>query len=188
MLLALGGALRMRVSRSTCARSSLGRHPGHVILGLFDFGDRPGGLVSSTDELPTEQRTLVDSVRFDMRRYGARLVRAELAGGALLTAALAVVVLAAVVTRRPMAPVGQLLLLGLGVFFAGGTLNCLTLLVIACRHGAGSTTPDDPDLTHHAILRLIGFLLIPGSLPLVALRQGRRRARRPSPSARRARR
>ncbi len=120
--------------------------------------------MSSTDELSTEQRTLVDSVRFDMRRYSARLVRAELAGGALLTAALAVVVLAAVVTHRPMTPVGQLLLLGLGVFFAGGALNCLTLLIIACRHGAGSTTPADPDLTHHAILRLIGLLLVPGSL------------------------
>ena len=131
-----------------------------------------------TDELPKVQLTLVDSVRFDMRRYGARLVRAELAAGTLLAAALAVVVLAAVVTRRPMTPVGQFLLLGLGVFFVGGALNCLTLLVIACRPGAGCSTPDDPDLTHHAILRLVGLLLVPGSLPLVALRQWRHRGRR----------
>jgi hypothetical protein len=123
-----------------------------------------------------------------MRRYGARLVRAEPAAGTLLAAALAGVVLAAVVARRPLAPVGQFLLLGLGMFCAGGALNCLTLLVIACRPGTGPTTPDDPGLTHHAILRLVGLLLVPGGVPLVALRQGRDQPQRIYPSARRGRR
>ena len=118
--------------------------------------------------------SLADIVRLDMRRYGVGLVRAEFAAGALLTAALTLVLLAIVVTHRQMALAGQFLLLGLGIFFAGGFLNCLTLFIIACRQGMGRATPDDPGLTHRAILRLTKLLIIPGSLPLLALRQGRR--------------
>ena len=147
-------------------------------MGASDRRDRPRRSARPTGTRSADHLTLVDIVRLDMRRYGARLVRAEFAGIALLAAALTLLLFAVVVTRRPMAPVGQLLLLGLGVFFAGWLLNCLTFLVIACRPGAGPTTPDDPDLTHHAILRLIGLLLVPGSLPLVAFWQWRHRARR----------
>ena len=131
-----------------------------------------------TDTPPAERLTLVDIVRLDMRRYGARFVRAEFACGALLAAVLALPPLAAVVAHRPMPPVGRVVLLALGLCFAGWLLNSLTLLVIACRHDAGPATPDDPGLTHRAIRRLLRLVLIPGSLPFLALRQGRRRARR----------
>lgn len=134
-----------------------------------------------TDTPPAERLTLVDIVRLDMRRYGARFVRAEFAFGALLAAALALPPLAAVVAHRQMAPVGRVVLLGLGLCFAGWLLNGLTLLVLACRHDAGPATPDDPALAHRAIRRLIRLVLVPGSLPLIALRQGRRQARRAEP-------
>ena len=145
-------------------------------MGTSNRRDRPRGPARPTDARSADHLTLVDIVRLDMRRYGARLVRAEFAGIALIAAALTLILLAVVVTRRPMAPVGQLLLLGLGVFFAGWLLNCLTILIIACRQEVGPATPDDPDLTHRAVLRLAGLLLVPGSLPLLALRQRRRGA------------
>ncbi len=145
-------------------------------MGASNRRDRSRRSARPTGARSADHLTLVDIVRLDMRRYGARLVRAEFAGIALLAAALTLLLFTVVVTRRPMAPVGQLLLLGLGVFFAGWLLNCLTILVIACRQEVGSATPDDPDLTHRAVLRLAGLLLVPGSLPLLALRQRRRGA------------
>ena len=123
-------------------------------------------------ETPGDQLTLVDIVRLDMRRYGPRLVRAEFAGGALLAGAPALAVLAVVLAQRPTTLLGQLLLLGLGLIFAGWCLNGLTLLVIACRQRVDPGTPDDAGLTHRAILRLVRLLVLPGSLPVVALRQG----------------
>ncbi len=134
-----------------------------------------------TDAPPEGRLTLVEIVRLDMRRYGARFVRAEFAFGALLAATLALPPLGADVAHRQMAPVGRVVLLGLGLCFAGWLLNSLTLLVLACRHDAGPATPDDPHLTHRAIWRLLRLVLVPGSLPLLALRQGRRRARRSAP-------
>lgn len=142
--------------------------------GASDQRQQPRRAARPAGAVPAAHLALVDIVRLDMRRYGVGLVRAEFAGGALLTAALTLILLAIVVTHRQMALAGQFLLFGLGAFFAGGCLNCLTLLVIACRQGTGHAAPDDPDLTHRAILRLTKLLLIPGSLPLLALLQGRR--------------
>lgn len=142
--------------------------------GLYDPRQRPRRPARPTGVSPVAHLALADIVRLDMCRYGAGLIRAEFAGGAVLTAALTLVLLAIVVTHRQMVLAGQFLLLGLGIFFAGGFLNCLTLLIIACLQDAGRATLDDPELTHRAILRLTKLLLIPGSLPLLALRQDRR--------------
>jgi len=128
---------------------------------------------------PREDRpTLVELVRLDMRRYGPRLVRAEFAGGALLAAAPALAALTAVVARPQMAPAGRLLLLALGACCAGWLLNALTLLAIACRHEPGPPAREAPGRTHRALQRLAGRALLPGCLPLLALRQGRRARRR----------
>ena len=128
------------------------------------------------DARPVDHLTLVDLVRLDMQRYGARFVRAEFAGGTVLVALPALAVLAVVVTRPQMAPVGRLLLLAIGVVLAGWLLNGLTLLAIACRQDAVPGAPDDPGRTHRAVARLVRLLLIPGSLPLIALWQARRHA------------
>lgn len=145
--------------------------------------DPTTGTVRPTDTPPEGRLTLAEIVRLDMRRYGARFVRAEFAFGALLAAAVALPPLAAVAAHRQMAPVGRVVLLGLGLCFAGWLLNSLTLLVLACRQDAGPARPDDPHLAHRAIWRLLRLVLVPGSLPLLALRQGYR-SRRTAPSRR----
>ncbi len=129
-----------------------------------------------TDVQPVDHLTLVDLVQLDMRRYGARFVRAEFAGGTVLVGIPALAVLAVVVTRPQMAPVGRLLLLAIGVVLAGWLINGLTLLAIACRQDAGPCAPGDPGRTHRAVARLVRLLLIPGSLPFIALWQARRHA------------
>jgi len=117
----------------------------------------------------------MDSVRLDMRLHGPRMIRAECAAGALLAAALALAVLAVGIARWPPLWAGRLVLLALGFFFVGGLLNCLTLLAIACRYPVAPVTSDDPPLLRRVSLRMAGLILVPAGIPLVALRQARRR-------------